>query len=152
MFDDSFGASTPVNVLTENLTDENLKIYSIIFWDNIRSGKGKHVNFYKELEPNEKSNDFWFENDGTTEFWIVAKNGNNGIKYLNVVTEREYEFDFKIMNQTNIDPTKIQIAKEITVKKDEKIKIEKFAFWTNILLIGLLILSLMKIKTGGNSA
>src|SRR5690625_6237070 len=73
LFDNAFGASTPVNLRTENLTDKNLKIYSIVFWDNSWSGKGNYVNYDTELEPNEKSTDFWFENDNTTEFWIVAK-------------------------------------------------------------------------------
>ncbi len=151
LFDKAFGASTPVNVRTENLTRKNLKIYSIIFWDNSWSGKGNHVNYDTELEPNEKSDDFWFENDGTTEFWIVAKNENNGIEYLNVITEKGVQFDLKIKENQNIDQSKVQIAKELTIKTDENEKMVKFAIWTNIILIGLMILSLLKIKTGGNS-
>src|SRR5690554_6331623 len=34
LFDNAFGASTPVNIRTENLTNKNLKIYAIAFWDN----------------------------------------------------------------------------------------------------------------------
>ena len=151
LFDDAFGASTPVNVRTENLTKKNLKIYSIIFWDNSWSGKGNYVNYDTELEPNEKSTDFWFENDGTTEFWIVAKNENNGIDYLNVITKNESQFDLKITENQNIDQSKIQIAKELTFKTDKNEQMERFAFWTNIILIGLLILSLIKIKTGYNN-
>ena len=151
LFDDAFGASTPVNVRTENLTKKNLKIYSIIFWDNSWSGKGNYVNYDTELEPNEKSTDFWFENDNTTEFWIVAKNENNGIDYLNVITENESQFDLKITENQNIDQSKVQIAKELTLKTDKNEQMERFAFWTNIILIGLLILSLIKIKTGGNN-
>src|SRR5690554_2456575 len=151
LFDDDFGASTPVNVRTENLTKKNLKIYSIIFWDNSWSGKGNYVNYDTELEPNEKSTDFWFENDGTTEFWIVAKNENNGIDYLNVITKNESQFDLKITENQNIDQSKIQIAKELTFKTDKNEQMERFAFWTNIILIGLLILSLIKIKTGYNN-
>ena len=67
LFDDSFGASTPVNVRTENLTDKKLKIYSIAFWSNNWNGTGNYVTYDTELKPNGKS-DFWFENDGTIEF------------------------------------------------------------------------------------
>jgi len=31
LFDETFGASTPVNVRTQNLTDQNLKVYAIAF-------------------------------------------------------------------------------------------------------------------------
>src|SRR5690625_716007 len=50
LFDNALGASTPVNLRTENLTDKNLKIYSIVFWDNSWSGKGNYVNYDTELE------------------------------------------------------------------------------------------------------
>ena|SRR5690554_2773 len=150
LFNDSFGASTPVNIRTENLTDENLKIYSIAFWSNNSNGIGNFVTFDKELKPN-KTSDFWFENDGTSEFWIVAKNKNNGIEYLNVITENKNEFDLKITKNQDIDKNKAQIAKDLTLKTDKNEQMEKFAFWANIILIGLLILSLIKIKTGGNT-
>ena len=150
LFDDAFGASTPVNVRTENLTDKTLKIYAIAFWSNNWNGTGNFVTYDTELEPNKKS-DFWFENDGTSEFWIVAKSENNGIHYLNVFTEKESQFDLKITENQNIDQSKLQIAKELTFKTDKNEQIEKFAFLVNIILIGLLILSLIKIKTGGNN-
>jgi hypothetical protein len=150
LFDDSFGASTPVNVRTENLTDKNLKIYAIAFWNNNWNGTGNYVTFDKELKPNKKS-DFWFENDGTSEFWIVAKNENSGIEYLNVITDNESQFDLKITKNQNIDQSKVQIAKELTFKTDKSEQMKSFDFWINIILIGLLILSLIKIKTGGNT-
>lgn len=151
LFDNAFGASSPVHIRTENLTDKNLKIYAVAFWSNNWNGDGNYVTLGKKLKPNKKS-DFWFENDGTTEFWIVAKNENNGIEFLNVVTEQESKFDFKITAENNIDPNKTRVAKELTTKKDKNILMEKFIFWTNILLIGLLTLSLIKIKTGANNA
>ena len=151
LFDDSFGASTPVNVRTENLTDKNLKIYAIAFWNNNWNGTGNYVTFDKELKPNKKS-DFWFENDGTSEFWIVAKNENSGIEYLNVITDNESQFDLKITENQNIDQSKVKIVKELTFKTDKSEQMKRFAFWTNIILIGLLILSLIKIITGGNNA
>jgi hypothetical protein len=142
LFDDSFGASTPVNVRTENLTDKNLKIYAIAFWNNSWNGIGNYVTYDTKLKPNEKS-DFWFENDGTTEFWIAAKNENNGIEYLKVVNEPKNEFDFKIIEDKNIDPNKIQIAQDLTFKKDKSEEMERYAIWANIILIGLLIGSLV---------
>jgi len=142
LFDDSFGASTPVKVRTENLTDKNLKIYAIAFWSNSWNGSGNYVTYDKKLKPNEKS-DFWFENDGTTEFWIVAKNENNGIEYLKVVNEPKNEFDFKILEDKNIDPNKIEIAQDLTFKKDKSEEMERYVIWANIILIGLLIWSLV---------
>ena len=150
LFDNAFGASTPVNIRTENLTNKNLKIYAIAFWDNSYTGTGNYVTFDIELKPN-KTSDFWFENDGTTEFWIVAKNEKDEIEYLNIITEQKNKFDFKITENKNIDPTKAQIAKNLTNKTDKKEQMERIAIWANIILIGLLILSLIKIKTGGNS-
>ncbi|MFT0715210.1 hypothetical protein [Flagellimonas lutimaris] len=148
IIDDSFGASTPVNVLTENLTDENLKIYTIAFWRN--NWSGNFVTFNKELKPNEKS-DFWFENDGTDEFWVVGKNKNDDIKFLEIVREKKGEFFFAITGNKKIDSEKIQIAKDLTFRTDKSERIVKYATWTNIVLIGLLIMSLIKIKTGGNN-
>lgn len=150
LFDDSFGASTPVNVRTENLTDKKLKIYSIAFWSNNWNGTGNYVTYDTELKPNGKS-DFWFENDGTIEFWIVAKNRNGGIEYLKVITKLKSEFDFEITETKNINSDKIQIAEELTLKKDKSERMKKYAIWSNIGLIGLLILSLVKIKSGGNN-
>src|SRR5690625_7875220 len=55
LFDNAFGASTPVNLRTENLTDKNLKIYSILFWYNSCSGNGKYVNYDTVLDHNDNS-------------------------------------------------------------------------------------------------
>jgi hypothetical protein len=150
LFDDSFGASTPVNIRTENLTDKNLKIYAIAIWSNNWNGIGNFVTFDTELKPNKKSA-FWFENDGTSEFWVVAKNESNEIEYLNVITGNDNRFDLKITENHNIDQSKVQMAKELTLKTDKKKQIERVAFWINIILIGLLFLSFIKTKTGGNN-
>lgn len=150
LFDETFGASTPVNVRTQNLTDGNLKIYAIAFRDNSWNGTGNYVTFDSELEPKENS-DFWFENDGTSEFWIVAKNPNNEIEYLQVVRENKNKFDVNIMADKDIDPDKKRIAQKLTSKTDKEKQIERYAVWANILLIGLLISSLFKIKTGDNT-
>ncbi|MFD0836430.1 hypothetical protein ACFQ0I_11670 [Mariniflexile aquimaris] len=144
LFKRNFAASTPENIQIENLTAKNLKIYAIAFWDNNWNGTSVHVTYDKELKPNKKS-DFWIENDGNNEFWIVAKNKQNGIEYLNVITEKESNFDFKITKTQNIEPEKVAMAKELILKTDENEQMESFAFWTNIILIGVLILSLIKI-------
>lgn len=145
LFDNAFGASTPTNVRTENLTDKNLKIYVITFWDNNWSGMGNFVNYDTELKTG-KSSDFWFENDGTTEFWVVAKNVNNGIEYLKVIPESENQIEFKITNNQKINSNKAKLAMELTLVTDKKIQMENYAIWANIILIGLLILSLKKKK------
>lgn len=140
IIDDSFGASTPVNVLTENLTDENLKIYTIAFWRN--NWTGNFVTFNKELKPSEKS-DFWFENDRTDEFWVVGKNKNDDIKFLEVVSEKKGEFFFAITGNKKIDSEKIQIAKGLTFRKDKSLAMKKYAVWSIYNLIGLLFLSIL---------
>lgn len=140
IIDDSFGASTPVNVLTENLTDENLKIYTIAFWRD--NWNGNFVTFNKELKPNEKS-DFWFENDGTDEFWVVGKNKNDDIKFLEIVSEKKGEFFFAITGNKKIKSDQIQIAKDLTFRKDKSLTMEKYAVWTIYILIGLLLLSIL---------
>ena len=150
VIDDAFGASTPVNIRAENLTEKDLEIYVIAFWSNRLNRGSNYVTYDEELKPNETS-DFWFENDGTTEFWIVAKTKINDIEYLRVVTEQKSEFDFRITEDTINDINKIQIAKQLIAEKDKSIQVGKFAKWANILLIGLLILSLFRIKTGVNN-
>src|SRR5690606_23217899 len=149
LFGNAFGASTPVNVRTENLTEKNLKIYTIIFWDNDWNGKGNYVNYDTELKPNETS-DFWFDNDNS-HFWLVAKNDNNEIEYLNVVTGIESEFDIKITGKETVESKNAEIAIKLTNETDKNERNKRFAIWANIILIGLLILSLIKIKTGGNT-
>ena len=54
LFDETFGASTPVNVRTQNLTDKNLKVYAIAFWDNSWNGIRNYVTYDSELEPKGK--------------------------------------------------------------------------------------------------
>ena len=145
LLEDSFGASTPVHVRIKNLTNKNLKIYSIAFWRNNWNESRNSVTYDIKLKSNEMS-DFWFENDGTTEFWIVAKNENNEIEYLKTITEQKGEFHFKITNLENLDPNKIQIAKELTSEKDKSERLKKYAIWANIVLIGLLAISMVKTK------
>ena len=82
-----FGASTPIDIKTENLTEQNLKIYAIAFWNNNWNGNGNYVNYDKELKPNETS-EFCIDNDGG-EFWLVAKNEKDEIKYLEVISKNE---------------------------------------------------------------
>ena len=62
LFDSCFGASTPIDVKTQNLTNQNLKIYTISFWDNYGNGIGNYVNYDSELEPNETF-EFCIDND-----------------------------------------------------------------------------------------
>ena len=52
LFNNSFGASTPVNIKSKNETNQTVEIYSIVFWDE------PFVFYDKKLNPNEKSTDF----------------------------------------------------------------------------------------------
>lgn len=145
LFDDAFAASTPVNVRVKNMTDKELKIYTIKFWDNSWSGTGNFVTYGSEVQPSQIS-DFWFENDGTYEFWLVAKDQKNQIEYLEVVTESGYEYTSKITPNQKVDATKAQIAKRLTLKKDKDNKNLQYAICANAILIGLLVLSLVPLK------
>lgn len=141
IIDDSFGASTPVNIKAENQTEENLRIYTIAFWRG--NWEGNFVTYGNEIKPFEKS-DFWFENDGTEEFWVVGKNKNEEIKFLKVVSEKRTEFNFVITAEKQIEASQIWIAKDMTFRKDKSLSMEKYAKLTIYVLIGLLLLSLLK--------
>ncbi|MCL9810114.1 hypothetical protein [Flavobacterium luminosum] len=136
-----FGASTPIDVKTENLTKQNLKIYGITFWEDFGDGNGNYTHYDKELKPNETS-EFCIDNDGG-KFWLVAKNEKNEITYIKESLSNESNFEYKITNQ-NVEIEKAKIAKELTLKTDKSIELEKYLIWTNIILIGLLAISLLK--------
>lgn len=150
LFNNSFGASTPVNVKTENQTDEALRVYSVVFWDNEWNGKGNYAYFDSNLNPNEKSNDFWFENDETKEFWIIAKNQKKEIVYLEIFSDNQQSYNLHIINQNNIDPIKISIAKQLTSNLDKSLLIRKALILLNYLLISLILLSVIRKNTAGN--
>jgi len=143
--DDSFAASTPIHVRAENMTNKKLKVYTIAFRDNSWSGTGNFVTYGSEVKSSETS-DFWFENDGTYEFWLVAKDQKNKIEYLEVVTESNYEFESKITANQKVNATKAKIAKRLTLKKDRDYQNQQYAIWANIILIGLLVLSLVPLN------
>lgn len=142
LFNSCFGASTPIDIKTKNLTEQNLKIYAIAFWDNSWSGNGNFVNYDTELKPN-KSSEFCIDNDNG-KFWLVAKNNNNEIKYLQEITDNKSKYNFKIDLNNEIEIEKAQIAKELTFKKDKGVELEKYLILTNIILIGLLIFGIKK--------
>lgn len=142
LFSSCFGASTPIDIKTQNLTEQNLKIYAIAFGEDYGNGSGNYTNYNTELIPN-KTSEFCIDNDGG-KFWLVAKNEKDEIKYLEVISKNEINFNFKITANNNVEIEKAQIAKELTFKTDKSVEFEKYLVWTNILLIGLLILSLIK--------
>ena len=144
-----FGASTPIDIKTKNLTEQKLKIYAIAFWNNNWNGNGNYVNYDKELKPSETS-EFCIDNDGE-EFWLVAKNDKDEIKYLEVISKNESNFNFKITVNPNVEIQKAKIVNELTLKTDKTESTKNYLIWANIILIGFLIVSLVKIKTAGNS-
>jgi hypothetical protein len=140
LFKSCFGALTPIDIKTENLTKQNLKIYGIAFYENYGNGIGNYVEYDTELEPNETS-EFCLDSDGG-KFWVVAKNTENEIVYLEETENKKT--DFKIISNQNTKSTEIEIAKELTFKKDKSIELEKYLIWTNIFLLVLLLLNFFK--------
>ncbi len=141
LFGGCFGASTPIDIKTQNLTNQNLRIYAIAFWDDYGNGIGNYVNYNKELHPNETS-EFCIDND-SGKFWIVAKNKENEIIYLEEITNKKT--DFKITVNQNAEIDKNNIAKELTYKKDKSVELETYLIWANIFLIVCLTLNSFKI-------
>ena len=140
LFKSCFGASTPIDIKTENLTKQNLKIYGIAFFEDYGNGIGNYVEYITELKPNEIS-EFCIDSDGG-KFWIVAKNTENEIVYPEDTENKKT--NFKIIANQNTTFKEIEIAKELTFKKDKSVEFEKYLVWTNIILIILLVLNYCK--------
>lgn len=140
IFIDCFGASTPINIKTENLTKQNLKIYGIVFFEDYGNGSGNFVEYNTKLEPNETS-EFCLDSNGG-KFWIVTKNKENEIVYLEEPQNKKTDFKINVKQNAEID--KIQVAKELTFKKDKSVELETYLVWTNIFLIVLLLLNSFK--------
>ena len=141
LFKSCFGASTPIDIKTENSTNQNLKIYGIAYFEDYGNGIGNYVEYDTELEPNETS-EFCIDSDGG-KFWVVAKNTENEIVYLEETENKKT--DFKIIANQNTKITETKIAKELTFKKDKSIEFEKYIIWTNIFLSILLLLNSFKL-------
>jgi len=139
LFGSCFGASTPIDIKTQNFTEQNLRIYAIAFWEDY--GSENYVNYNSELKPNETS-EFCIDSDGG-KFWVVAKNIENEIVYIEETENKKT--NFKITSNQNTNFTKFEIAKKLTFKKDKSLELEKYLVWTNIVLIALLLLNCFKI-------
>ena len=142
LFDSCFGASTPVDIKTQNLTNQNLKIYTIAFWDNYETGSGNYVSYNSELELNETS-EFCMDNDGG-KFWLIAKNKQNEIIYLKEFTNTENYFNCNIELNQIAEVEKIEIAQELTFRADKNLELEKYLVWFNVILIISLIIKLFQ--------
>ena len=137
-----FGASTPLDIKTQNLTEQNLKIYTIAFWEDYGSGSGNYVTYNGVLYPNDIS-EFCIDSDGG-KFWLIAKNEKNDIVFLEETQNKKVEF--KIIEMQNIETEHIKHAKHLTFKTDKSISLEKSLLWINIILIGTLVLNLIGIR------
>lgn len=142
LFNSCFGASTPIDIKTKNLTEQNLKIYTIVFWEDYGNGSGNYTNYNSELKPNETS-EFCIDSDGG-KFWIVAKNNENKIVYLEETENKKTDFKINVIQNTELD--KNQIAKELTIRKDKSVELDRYLILTNIILIVLLGVVLIKNK------
>lgn len=140
LFGNCFGASTPINITTQNVTNQNLRLYSIAFWDDYGNGSGNFVYYHSELEPN-KTYKYCIDSDGG-KFWIVAKNKKNEIVYLEETENKKTDFKINANHNTELD--KNQLAKKLIYIKDKSVELEKYLVYLNIILIGLLIFKLLK--------
>jgi len=140
IFKDCFGASTPIDIKAVNLTNQNLKIYGIAFFEDYGNENGNYVAYNTELKPNETS-EFCIDSDGG-KFWVVAKNIEDEIVYLEETENKKT--NFKIISNQDTNFTEFEIAKELTFKKDKSLELEKYLVWTNIVLIILLLLNCSK--------
>jgi hypothetical protein len=145
LFNNSFGASTPVNLKTVNQTNQPIEIYSIVFWD-------KPFVFYdKALNPNQNSTDFWFEFDSADKFWLIAKNDKDEIIFLKEFNKNDSISNFEnIKTMEHIHIEDVSLGKELISKFDKKYSIETKLFWTNCILLVVLLVILLRKKTAGN--
>lgn len=122
----SFGASTPVLAETENLTDEELKVYAIVFWSH-SSAEGHYVIYDGKLKPGEKSS-FWFENDSGKAFWLAAKDKEGEIVYLETLEGTDHAYNFRIRESA---ASEMPLKEEVTgIIKSE----DRFLFFKGVLL------------------
>lgn len=142
IFDSCFGASTPVDIITKNVTGKNLRIYALVFWDDYGNGSGNYTNYDTKLKPGESS-DFCIDNDGG-KFWLVAKDDNDEIAYLEEFSNNKSQYNFIIKTYKNLEQDKALIAKELTINADKSVQLNSYLIWTNLILIGLLTYKLFK--------
>ena len=148
-YDTFLSASTditsPITIHTENNTNQDLKLYVITFGKDTLSRTNTKVFLDTEIIPRNSST-FSVEGNEISEFWIVAKNKTNDIKYLNVPEQINSEIDIKITNNEAIDAKNAQTARELIFAKDINNQVKNFGIWSNIILIGLLVISIFRMK------
>lgn len=147
LFNNSFGASTQINIKTNNHTKQPIEIYSIVFWDE------PFVFYDKKLNPNENSTDFWFESDSANKIWLIAKNQNGEIIYLKEFINFYSFSNFENINNMELSHIEdVSLAEELISKFDKKHSIETKLFWANCILIIVLFVLLFRKKTAGNNS
>ena len=148
-YDTFLSASTditsPITIHTENNTNQDLKLYVITFGKDTLSRTNTKVFLDTEIVPRNSST-FSVEGNEISEFWIVAKNKTNDIKYLNVPEQINSEIDIKITDNEAIDAKNAQTARELIFAKDINNQVKNFGIWSNIILIGLLVISIFRMK------
>ncbi len=148
-YDTFLSASTditsPITIHTENNTNQDLKLYVITFGKDTLSRTNTKVFLDTEIVPRNSST-FSVEGNEISEFWIVAKNKTNDIKYLNVPEQINSEVDIKITDNEAIDAKNAQTARELIFAKDINNQVKNFGIWSNIILIGLLVISIFRMK------
>ncbi len=137
-----------LEIKTENSTNQNLKVFAITFGKDANDTINRKVIFGHEIAPN-KTSSFSIDKEDLGQFWIVAKNDSNEIKYLKAGDVVEKQFNFKITDNHTIDQVNAQTARELIFALDINKQVLNFAIWSNIILIILLIWSIIKLNKIG---
>ncbi|WP_318640495.1 hypothetical protein [Flavobacterium ardleyense] len=135
----------PVEITVQNSTNQSLKIYAITFDADLTDTINTTVLLEKELAVAKKTT-FLIDNKNLQKFWIVAKNEANEIKFLKSSNKFLPNLIFKITTDENIDKAEAQTARELIFDRDIKMQVLRFAIWSNILLIALLLWSIFKLN------
>ena len=143
LFDSAFAASTPIHIKVRNQSDQDLKIYSIIFWNNELERKENFVEFHNNLKIT-LNTDIWFEYDGASYYWIIGKSASGKIEYLQEFNDADSSPIIQMKSLQNIDTKKLSIANSLTEKKGREVRWTKIAILANFLLIGFLVVGKLR--------
>lgn len=136
-----FGASSPITVSAKNQSKQLVKIYTISFWENYGNGAGSFTQHVASLHPDQFTT-FCLDNDGGR-FWIVAKNSQGRIEFLEDVSTPDSRYEFTIEANRNIPTEKLSKAKILLDAYDNTMMWESVLVWVNVVLTTMLFYRLL---------
>ena len=137
--------TAPTQILAENRSNENLKIYAITFAKDKTDTLSTKVFFDKELKPS-KIAEFSVDRNNNGSLWIVAKNQSNTIKHISKFDDIKDQTLVKISGNESFDKSNAQTARELIFAKDINDQVLTFAIWSNLILMVLLIWGFYKLS------